>query len=321
MLPELAKILNSRLSEDGYWRQIDSSAVTKDEMAQLTMGPQQDLVWNDTFGIWARWFLWGLVDLRVFVTSEGARAGQVYSALRTRLAALLPEENCEDRDRLARSLAHCAVVEIHHLAVREQINQAMRLKVLREAGSDARCWICGYLFSEWARAKIYEVDRGSAPVLPVLVDYWMPRGIYVRDIEIEVDHMIPRARGGTNTEDNLRLCCGWCNSHKADNVEIWDGGVTNRNGFWDHTHKVWRTQPQPHWIVRTLALRGRCAVKNCQANSSNSQIFAVPLVEGGAPTPANITVRCAKHDKDRARRLKPRSWLLNKEEMASPSLT
>ena len=313
MLPELAQILTIRLSEDGYWRQIDSGALTKDEILKLTLGPQLDLVWNDTFGILARWFLWGIVDLRVFVTSRRVRAGQVYAVLQSRLATLFPEESGDDRKRLARSLTHCAVVEIHHLEATGPIDRTTRLKVLREAGRDARCWICGYLFSDWARAKIYEVDRGPAPVLPPLVDYWMPRGANLRDIEIEVDHIIPRGRGGTNKEDNLRLCCGWCNSHKADKVEIWDGGVINRNRFWDCADEVWRTQPQPHWIVRTLALHGACGVQGCQANSRHSQMFAVPLMEGGAPTPANITVRCAKHDKDRARRLKPRSWLLNKK--------
>jgi hypothetical protein len=33
---------------------------------------------------------------------------------------------------------------------------------------------------------------------------------------LEIDHIIPEARGGTSDEENLWLACPMCNSHKAD---------------------------------------------------------------------------------------------------------
>ena len=35
---------------------------------------------------------------------------------------------------------------------------------------------------------------------------------------LEVDHIIPRRRGGTDHLDNLQLLCGWCNRVKGDRL-------------------------------------------------------------------------------------------------------
>jgi len=39
---------------------------------------------------------------------------------------------------------------------------------------------------------------------------------------LEIDHIVPQARGGTHDEDNLFLACPMCNSHKADRIEAVD---------------------------------------------------------------------------------------------------
>lgn len=39
---------------------------------------------------------------------------------------------------------------------------------------------------------------------------------------LEIDHVIPTARGGTNDESNLWLACSLCNGHKADKLEAVD---------------------------------------------------------------------------------------------------
>jgi hypothetical protein len=39
---------------------------------------------------------------------------------------------------------------------------------------------------------------------------------------LEIEHIIPEARGGTNEESNLFLACPMCNSHKADRQEALD---------------------------------------------------------------------------------------------------
>lgn len=39
---------------------------------------------------------------------------------------------------------------------------------------------------------------------------------------LEIEHIQPLARGGTDEEDNLWLACPICNSHKSDKVEALD---------------------------------------------------------------------------------------------------
>jgi hypothetical protein len=38
----------------------------------------------------------------------------------------------------------------------------------------------------------------------------------------EIDHAMPRARGGSDRDDNLCWCCGECNAFKGDAVEALD---------------------------------------------------------------------------------------------------
>ena len=39
---------------------------------------------------------------------------------------------------------------------------------------------------------------------------------------LEIDHLIPEARGGTSDESNLWLACPMCNSHKSDRTTATD---------------------------------------------------------------------------------------------------
>lgn len=42
---------------------------------------------------------------------------------------------------------------------------------------------------------------------------------YVRDDEIEFDHIIPVSRGGPTSVENLRLLCRTCNNAKSDHID------------------------------------------------------------------------------------------------------
>jgi hypothetical protein len=39
---------------------------------------------------------------------------------------------------------------------------------------------------------------------------------------LEIEHIVPRSRGGLNIESNLWLSCPLCNRHKADRTTGWD---------------------------------------------------------------------------------------------------
>jgi len=43
-------------------------------------------------------------------------------------------------------------------------------------------------------------------------------GIYVRDVNITVDHIIPISQGGNSNLSNLAIACRPCNNVKGNNV-------------------------------------------------------------------------------------------------------
>lgn len=43
--------------------------------------------------------------------------------------------------------------------------------------------------------------------------------IYVRDDQVEFDHIIPLSKGGATSVDNLRLLCRQCNRKKSNSIE------------------------------------------------------------------------------------------------------
>lgn len=40
-------------------------------------------------------------------------------------------------------------------------------------------------------------------------------GKHFEDIHLEVDHVVPKSKGGTDHKSNLQLLCGYCNKRKA----------------------------------------------------------------------------------------------------------
>lgn len=74
----------------------------------------------------------------------------------------------------------------------------------------------------------------------------------------EIDHLIPGARGGTNTEDNLWLACPICNSRKADRVEAVDpmtGGIV---ALFDPRRSRWTDHFE--WLEDGAIVRGTTSI-------------------------------------------------------------
>jgi len=86
---------------------------------------------------------------------------------------------------------------------------------------------------------------------------------------LEIDHIIPQARGGTDDEDNLFLACPMCNSHKADQVEAVDpeSGMTvllfnPRVEQWND-HFEWTEEGT---VIRGKTPKGRATVAMLNVN-------------------------------------------------------
>ena len=69
----------------------------------------------------------------------------------------------------------------------------------------------GYV-SSGLRYEVYERDKGRCQICGVVAGYDHDRDEYV---QIEVDHIKPKCRGGSNEIDNLRVLCKKCNRGKG----------------------------------------------------------------------------------------------------------
>ena len=72
---------------------------------------------------------------------------------------------------------------------------------------------------------------------------------------LEVDHIVPQARGGTDEADNLVLACPMCNSHKADRQEAVDPETLLVVRLYNPRTDVW--QDHFAWIEDGAVIRGQ----------------------------------------------------------------
>jgi hypothetical protein len=56
---------------------------------------------------------------------------------------------------------------------------------------------------------------------------------------LEIEHIIPLARGGSDDESNLWLACPTCNGHKSANVDAIDPASGGRVSIFNPRTQVW----------------------------------------------------------------------------------
>ena len=101
-------------------------------------------------------------------------------------------------------------------------------KVLVESGCNIFGHICPVFFSAEAFTETSD-ERRRGRYIPFEVKMRVVRrdnytcqecGVHLRDNEVEFDHIIPVAKGGSSEEHNIRLTCFDCNRDKRDQVKI-----------------------------------------------------------------------------------------------------
>ncbi|WP_295442339.1 HNH endonuclease [uncultured Thiodictyon sp.] len=92
----------------------------------------------------------------------------------------------------------------------------------------------------------------------------------VSGAQMHVEHIVPRARGGSSHESNLWLSCAWCNSYKGIQVEaqdpetgVWIPLFNPRRQPWIE-HFAWAEDAT--WIVG-LTPTGRATVTALNLNN------------------------------------------------------
>lgn len=277
----------------------------------------RDIVQADVYLEWIRWYAEGLVDPSRFVNVQ-TPYGVIFEAVLKAIDKRFVDRTLDEKKRLSSAIAtylQWRVDNLKHLAMsrnRKRLSLSVRRHLVELAGAPPRCWITGRPFSkESIAAFLFDPeDQGTATIgsePPLYVDVYRPIGLTRRDEAIEVDHVMPMSRGGSD-EDNLRLACGWANANKRHHVSLYDvpGGVRH-SVVRANEDLVPPTLPQPFWVVRLLATRRRCEHPGgCSAHVANAELTVAPIEKIGAPTPTNLRVVCSRHDSMSEGRFVPR---------------
>lgn len=75
---------------------------------------------------------------------------------------------------------------------------------------------------------------------------------------LEIDHIVPESRGGTDDERNLILACPLCNGHKADKIESPDPQSGLVVPLFNPREHEWRDHFQ--WGEDGTVIRGQTAI-------------------------------------------------------------
>jgi hypothetical protein len=77
-------------------------------------------------------------------------------------------------------------------------------------------------------------------------------------VPLEVDHIVPQARGGTDDEENLWLACRMCNNFKSDHIQGVDPLTNRETHLFNPRLQIWSEHFE--WSSDGIHILGRTAV-------------------------------------------------------------
>lgn len=265
------------------------------EAPHVRVGPiNQEVVECDVALNAAFWRILSLIDPLRFEPGKRDFA-HFYSALRPRVS----EEfniSLDDARKPARDIAKFLDAEMRRSGTKSQrgsVSGSTKTTLLDQCGIEPYCWYCGFRFSSSAVDVFLGGERVSEE-RAWYVDFTAPRGVLPRDRRIEIDHLVPVKRGGSDDLSNLRLACGWCNSHKSALSVLIDAPSYPKR--WQHPVLGELFVPVPYWVIRVLGSRRRCDAEGCQLTPEVSQMVVGPFDRAGALVPGNLGTFCMEHD-------------------------
>jgi hypothetical protein len=101
---------------------------------------------------------------------------------------------------------------------------------------------------------------------------------------MEIDHIIPKFMGGSDSEHNLCLACPRCNRFKADQIRALDPISKSLSTLFNPQQQDWATHFQ--WgddgaLIVGLTAIGRATIAALQLNHPDSVLFRQKLVSIG----------------------------------------
>lgn len=281
------------LNPENLWSYSEMSVVSGLSIPDEIVGIREDLLRSDIHSLWARWFLEAVCDPQRYLTPSISYGDIFRDVIETtsKIFIRFPED---ERGKLGVKIARLINKEVQRRRNRERNQPSLRTRefLVSISSPEPHCWICGYRFRKEI-INIFLKTEDSKPPLPTFIDYIKPHGIKDRDLSIEVDHVLPVVEGGEDDE-NLQLACGWCNAAKGGRTFLYD--VAAKPILASHPILGEITLPRPFWVIRTLAIRGRCEHSSCTKTAKDGQLTVMPIHPNGALNPTNLLVTCDEHD-------------------------
>lgn len=288
----------SKRSDDpsGVWKMADLLDLAQATPPDVLLQSNDAMIRADAYAVWFRWFIEGLCTPLQYVEDESKTIVDIYGDIYLHISGIYPKDPDDERQALSKNLAQRVFAEVVRRRRLGRVGASFAKKrELIESVAIPRCWVCGFRFSTEAIDRF--LGRAKSKLdLPEFVDILRPRGTNIRDIGIEVEHVVPVASGGGGDE-NLALSCGWCNKSKGAKTLLYDADAhAPRVSYWLGTSQ-WHQLPHPFWTVRIMGTRRRCEHHSgCSATVASHELFLMPINSMGSPNPSNLRIVCEEHD-------------------------
>ncbi|MDQ2746490.1 MAG: HNH endonuclease [Acidobacteriota bacterium] len=87
---------------------------------------------------------------------------------------------------------------------------------------------------------------------------------------LEIEHIIPKSKGGTNSEENLWLSCGSCNRYKGMQTEAFDEETKKLVKLFNPRRQIWTEHfawSEDGTFILGITLIGRASVNALKFNN------------------------------------------------------
>ncbi|MVZ89004.1 hypothetical protein GQF49_00640 [Microbacter sp. ANSKLAB05] len=266
--------------------------------ADILLGPNSWILKGDIHLAWTKWYVDGLIGAK-YGNSPEVNYGDLYMDVKVALREIYPSTTTPDRNKLAKVVANFAWAECQrrrNLSRRRSLSEDERYQLWISSGNEPGCYLCGRRFDLYAEKRFFGEQKGPRSTLPRLLDFTRPAGLASSDLDVEIDHVNPLAKGGDSEVENLRLACGWCNRVKSKVTNFYEIGLRSRGNIKLRTGRSVYL-PDPRWVLRLVALTKVCRhVGGCEASLETTQLFIAPIPGAIELTPVTGAVYCGAHD-------------------------